>query len=680
MNNDIEKNVLQYSDELQKMTQETEQNLLKIQNDKLKEFKNNVNNISNNCIADIQLLINQTHSKVASNLARNKIDEDILDEFRFNVQAILLQAKNDLGTYKNQFDLDISDAINEETMKLKNFIKENHGKIESELHDALYQINQSENSALRRLEETYDLGVETIVSAEKTALKNLKLLFENLSIKLEDKVELIENVINEKIQNAIDSIKSLEDEVIANIAKLEISIKNSLQVEKENIIAEINNIISDLKFTLQGFVEEMKAELTAHKNKLLEEINIGKEEVFIELDRTKTEIIGALKEKEYEIIQILNNSVQGLISDLISVVEGFDLELEKIKNAKIKEFTDAINSIKTQLFNEILTTVDDCLLQLQNSANEYKSELFNETAKHLINLKNKYEALAALLDTNKDKAIVEIDKKKTEVVEELVNYSKEEINKYITNVSEQRYSCVLPANETFIQLPKTFVLNDRVKIYIDGLLHLPDGFFTIDKLNRTITLLKSYSYPTNIFVTADLPDVNLQALKDQLYIDGNKYVSDSLNEIRNESNIQKENIRDFVNELNQSSRNDINEFKENCKTELNEETNNLIENSKFQINSYIENFSEGYFNTNLNANEVNIVVPKDSLVLNSKAKVYIDGILQIKNKHYEIDVANNLIKLKESFSYETEILILQSLPTTDSTFILATDEQINALF
>lgn len=537
MNNDLSRNVLQYSDELQKMTQETEQNLLKIQNDKIKEFKNNVNNISNNCIADIQLLINQTHSKISSNLSKNKIDEQLIDEFQFQVQSILLQAKNDLDTYKNNFDIDISYSINEETMKLKNFITENRGKIESELHEALYQINQSENSALRRLEETYDLGVETIVSAERTALRNLKILAEELSIKLEGKVEEVEKVINEKLQNALDSIKDLEDKAISNITKLEIAIKESLQVEKENIIAELNKIIDDFKFTLQGYVEEMKAELTAHKDKLLEEITINKEEIFIELDRVKNSIIEALREKEYEIIQNLNNKAQELISEIVAVVEGFDLELEKIKTAKIQEFTQAINSIKEQAINEIISLIDDCLLELKNATNKHKAELFNATAEHLLELRNECVALLESFKVQADRKQSEIfeaiDKKANDILHDLLDHAKEEAEKYISTLKEQRFTTVLQPNETLIQLPKDFTLNDRVKVYIDGVLHLPDGFFTLDKLNRTITLLKSYSYPTNIFVTADLPDANLQALKEQLYLDGNHYVAESLLEIKN---------------------------------------------------------------------------------------------------------------------------------------------------
>lgn len=549
MNNDLNRNVLQYSDELQKMTQETEQNLLKIQNDKIKEFKNNVNNISNNCIADIQLLINQTHSKVASNLSRNKIDDGVLDEFKFNVQTILLQAKNDLDTYKNNFDIDISDSINEETMKLKNFITENHGKIESELHDALYQINQSENAALKRLEETYDLGVETIVSAERTALRNLKILSEELSLKLEGKVEEIENVINEKLQNALDDIKELEDKAIANITKLEITIKESLQVEKENIIAEINKIIDDFKFTLQGYVEEMKAELTAHKDKLLEEITINKEEIFIELDRVKNSIIESLREKEYEIIQNLNNKTQELISEIVAVVDGFDLELEKIKEAKIQEFIQAINSIKEQALIEIVDLIDDCLLELKNTTNKYKAELFDSTAQHLLELRNECVALLESFKVQADRKQSEIfeaiDKKANDILHDLLDHAKEETEKYISTLKEQRFTTVLQPNETLIQLPKDFTLNDRVKVYIDGVLHLPDGFFTLDKLNRTITLLKSYSYPTNIFVTADLPDTNLQALKEQLYLDGNRYVAESLLEIKNAVSKQ---ITDIISE------------------------------------------------------------------------------------------------------------------------------------
>lgn len=538
MNNDLNKNVLQqYVDEIQSMTKEIENNLLKIQNDQIKLFKNNLNNISNNCISDIQLLLNKTNSKVRNNLHNNIIDDELINDFQFQVQAILLQAKNDLDTYKNSFDLSVMDKIDTETIKLKNFISENHGKIEEELHDALYQINQSENSALNRLEETYDLGVETIVSAERTALKNLKILSEELSLKLESKVEEIENVIHEKLQNALDNIKKVEENALANITKLEISIKNELITEKENIIAELKKLIEDFEFTLQGYVDEMKAELTAHKDQLVNDILVNKEEILIELDKVKNSIIEDLREKEYEFIQEMNNRAQELISEIFATVEGFDLELEIIKNAKIKEFTEALNLIKENFLKESIDLIEDCLAELRNSTEIHKEELVTATSLHLIELRNTYLALLedfrTKSDEKKEEVFEAIDKKANDIMHDLLDHAKEETEKYISTLKEQRFTTVLNPNETLIQLPKDFTLNDRVKIYIDGVLHLPDGFFTIDKLNRTITLLKSYSYPTNIFVTADLPDANLQALKEQLYLDGNHYVAESILEIKN---------------------------------------------------------------------------------------------------------------------------------------------------
>lgn len=666
MNNDLNKNVLQYSEELQKITKDIEQNLLKIQNEKIKEFKNNLNNISNNCISDIRLLINQTHSKINSNLSKNKIDNTVIDEFQLTVQSIILQAKNDLDSYKNQFDLDVSEIANEEIFKLKEFIKENHGNIEEELHNALYQINQSENSALNRLEETYDLGVETIVSAEKTALKNLKVLVEELSLSLESKVEEVEKVIGEKLQNALDKIKEIEDEAIANITKLEITIKNELQVEKDRIIAELEQKIEDFEFTLNGYVDEMKAELTAHKDKLLEDIDSVKEEIIIELEKEKNGIIETIIELEYEIIKNLNSLAQEIIAEIIAVVDGYDLELEIIKTAKIKEFIQAINSLREQCLNEIITITNDCIIELKNVTEKYKDELFCETAQHLISLRNEcialLEDLKAMSEQQKDKIFEKIEAKGQEVIDNLLEYAQEELDKLISNIREQRYITELPEGETVIQLPKDFTLNDRVKLYIDGILLLPDPFFEIDKLNRVITLKNSYEYPTNVFVTADMPDANMQAIKDQLYIDGAKYVQDALNKIEAKG---EETLDKFEEELTEK------------KDELQDK---FFEEHKELIDEYVNKYRENVYSVELLPKQTVIKVPASDMVLNRSAKVYFNGVLHILRKHYEIDYLTNSVIVNKQFPYKIDVLILQNLPVMDFPKREATDSEIDDMF
>lgn len=555
MNNEINKNVLQYSEELQKMVQESEQKLLKIQNDKINNFKNDLNNISNKCISDIRLLINQTQSKVSSNLSKNKIDDTVLDEFQFNVQSIILQAKNDLDNYKNQFDINISDEVNEEIHKLKEFIKENHGTIEQELHDALYQINQSENSALTRLKETYDLGVETIVSAEKTALRNLKILSEELILKLEGKVEEVENVINEKLQNALDKIKEVEDEAISNITKFELTLKNMLEAEKDKIIEEVKQIVKDFEFTLSGYVEEMKAELNAHKDKLLEEIDSSKEEIIIELGKVENGIIERLFETEYEIIKTLNSLAQEIIAEIITVVDGYDLELEKIKEAKINEFIDAINLIKDEGIKEAIDVIDDLLAELNTATERHKSELFNETAKHLLALRNQYLALVdefkVMVNQEKDKFFDEItehskildehteklkeklnehkDNLKEEMnvhKEELVEESKEEIKGFIDKYRENVFTTELAAGETVIKIqPSDMVLNMSAKVYFDGILQIIRKHYTVDFLTNSVILLQPFEYKIDVLILQNLPVTDLPKREatdkeiDDLFID-----------------------------------------------------------------------------------------------------------------------------------------------------------------
>ena len=79
-------------------------------------------------------------------------------------------------------------------------------------------------------------------------------------------------------------------------------------------------------------------------------------------------------------------------------------------------------------------------------------------------------------------------------------------------------------------------------------------------------------------------------------------------------------------------------------------------------------------------NETIIRIDVSEMQLNHSVKVYIDGILQILNKHYELNFKDNLITLLEPFPFKIDVLILQNLPVTNFPKREATNTEIDNLF
>ena len=521
------------------MSNDIEKNLEIIRENLITNFQNELNSILNSTVSDLEFTVNQLNRNIKSNLS----SDNEINDFDFKIKNRILLANNSLDVAKQKFSSDIKEHVFLETNKFKTFIDSKSKTVQEELQQALYQINQSENHAITHLEDTYDLGVETIVSAEKTSLENLKKLTKELSEQLNIAVEEVEKIISEKLDNALLVIKKLENDSISNLNKVAINIQRDLENIKEQFVVEIQEVIKRFELTLENHSNKLKQELTAHKDKLQDELILEKELVFIELDKEK------------------NNIIQ---------------ELYILKN----EYCEEINQI----------------------AEETKAKV-------------------------------------------------EELRKELANMTEQRYSVVLTAGETLIQLPKTFTLNDRVKVYIDGLMHIKeDGSFTINKLERQITLSEPYKADVNVVVLAELPDYNIEAIKEQLYIDGEKYKNDAIKL-----------IQDTGAQGQTTLENHITDGIERIENKVVESVDSVVGEFTSRIESYLQTLVEQKHISVLEKNSNKIKLP-ETFVLTPRIRVFVDGEILIPNVNYTLDGRLKEITLNNTYKDPVNVLVLDDFP------------------
>lgn len=121
------------------------------------------------------------------------------------------------------------------------------------------------------------------------------------------------------------------------------------------------------------------------------------------------------------------------------------------------------------------------------------SHFYTETFEALKTALGKYYAEIYL------KATQELKKLKETLLLEI----NDKVEHMIANIGDQQYRAILPANTLSFELPSTWVLSKRFKLYADGILMAPSETYTVSE--RNITFKKSWPYPVDIFLNDTLP-------------------------------------------------------------------------------------------------------------------------------------------------------------------------------
>lgn len=600
----------------------------------INKFKNEINEISTQAFQEFYKQIDFIKNS-------KQFNQQIIDDFEGQTNKILFDAQNHLDLKQKEF----YNLIDSMSVSVSENVEEIKDIIEKKKQEALIQLNKSENSAITRLEEIYDIGVSTILSAEKTSLNNLGILTEELMEKLKNTAENVDVQIKDKLKQALSQIEEFSNSLKEEIKKTEIQIQENIKEEAKKLLTEIRLELDNIIIEMKNFSALLKKELTEHKDLMLQEIRQDKDKFFIEMDREQNRILEVLRLKEYEISVNLNRKEQAIISNIAMTVNGYEKDMEYFKQSKLNEFIDALELIYNRTLEDIVTNAE---------------ELFKSQVGRIIQ----------------------------EIEDAIMSDTLEATRKLLNEFGEQRYEFVLPAGETIIDLKSAkYAITNRLRLYLDGILQINKKHYTVDEVTKTITLTRSFPDDIDVTITEDMPRNDLKDVLEKSL----KEIKELSNNCKDEiTKLSKQSIKDIVstrdefkseiNELQNNSLNLLEEKKLNSLEEIKNKTNELATEYKKDLDIYVAKWKEGTFSTEVETGQTLVNVNPRKLVLNTSAKIYFDGILQIINKHYTINYLENAITILTPFTYPIDLFVLQNLPVTEDPKREATDEEIDNLF
>lgn len=600
----------------------------------INKFKNEINEISTQAFQEFYKQIDFIKNS-------KQFNQQIIDDFEGQTNKILFDAQNHLDLKQKEF----YNLIDSMSVSVSENVEEIKDIIEKKKQEALIQLNKSENSAITRLEEIYDIGVSTILSAEKTSLNNLGILTEELIEKLKNTAENVDVQIKDKLKQSLSQIEEFSNSLKEEIKKTEIQIQENIKEEAKKLLTEIRLELDNIIIEMKNFSALLKKELTEHKDLMLQEIRQDKDKFFIEMDREQNRILEVLRLKEYEISVNLNRKEQAIISNIAMTVNGYEKDMEYFKQSKLNEFIDALELIYNRTLEDIVTNAE---------------ELFKSQVGRIIQ----------------------------EIEDAIMSDTLEATRKLLNEFGEQRYEFVLPAGETIIDLKSAkYAITNRLRLYLDGILQINKKHYTVDEVTKTITLTRSFPDDIDVTITEDMPRNDLKDVLEKSL----KEIKELSNNCKDEiTKLSKQSIKDIVstrdefkseiNELQNNSLNLLEEKKLNSLEEIKNKTNELATEYKKDLDIYVAKWKEGTFSTEVETGQTLVNVNPRKLVLNTSAKIYFDGILQIINKHYTINYLENAITILTPFTYPIDLFVLQNLPVTEDPKREATDEEIDNLF
>lgn len=622
----------------------------------LEEMNENVNTFE----SKILTLIDKYNSTIKND---SEAAYELLNKIRKSSSTLINELENNLTEKYDNFKNELTNLISERKDFFIKDIEESSITLKSNLNAYLKQLDNTLNYSLDKIEAGMHVAIDNIESAEATAISNIAVLKEEILKNITASLDNIDEIITEHVKEAESRIDKITDSAISNLRKTEIELKNNLEKASEASLEKLDSKLVELSEQLQNQEQLLEVELVKKKTELMDEIQVNKDEFIMEMTKVKSKLLAQFTDEVTIFFNALGKREQEIIANIIATVNGYDLDIETIIDAKVEMFRASIEVIYASFINNFKLMLDETLFNFGEVKDQYLETLLNALNSHLNDLQtayNKHESdLNALLEAHitslnalqkgildfigrtseeglwsdiradivaytenqiarinevknsaisrigltddamfdettpsvRKEAIDAINARKELVVGGILGEASELVRDFISTLTEQRYTCVLPPNTTLIQLPSDFSLGHRVRLYIDGILLILGNHYSIDKLKRTITLTESYTTNVGVHVTEDLPDVNIQSIKDQLYIDGEEY--------------KKNTLQLFEDESARHTTNFDNHFQEK-KTEMDEYTESVSkasadkcinETGKSMIDNYVETDSYVKINT-----------------------------------------------------------------------------------
>lgn len=702
-----------------RLRKEYEDSIIQDMNNKVEAFENRI-------ISEIDIY-NRTIEK-----DKNSAYE-LLTSIRKTSETLLSDLENNFQNKYNDFKSELSKLISEKKDTLTSEIELLSSNLKNNVNNQLKQLDNTLNYSLDKIEAGMHVAIDNIESAEATALSNISVLKDEIINKINSSIDNIDEIITRHVNEAEQRINRITDDAISNLRRAEIELKNNLEKATEASLAKLDVKLNNLCEQLIDKEQLLESELVAKKTELMQEINVNKDEFILEMTKVKAQLLGQFTDEVAIFFNALSKREQEIIANIVETVNGYDLDIEVIIDAKVEMFRASIEVIYTSFINNFKLMLDETLINFGNLKEEYLDTLLNALNSHLDDLQTAYnkhesdlnvllEAHIATLNTlqkeildfigrtsenglwaeiradilaytenqierinevknsaisrigladdamfdettpsvRKD-AIDAINARKELVVGGILGEASELVRDFISTLTEQRYTCVLPPNTTLIQLPSDFSLGHRVRLYIDGILLILDNHYNIDKLKRTITLTQPYTTYVDVHVTEDLPDVNIQSIKDQLYVDGEEYKKNTLKLFEDESARHTTNFDNHFEE----KKAEIDEYTESVSKASADKYIN--ETGKSMIDTYVE--TDSYVKINTHTSEK--IKQLDSHTVTKESQLNEHTVVKEEeiNKHTELK--------KEEINEHSKTVTQEAVNAIEDKKNTSTSEMIN---
>ena len=341
----------------------------------IKEFEEVLNLI--NSIKDEKIDVNVFNSEI-------KEIRDILDNKSNSIDVI-----NALDTKVDKDELNLELQSLEEKNKSNNLLKDNIDKIECE------KIYEELNEKINNKDKKKFEEIENVLKskADNNDFSLIKDAFQDMKIKMTQRIDDIDN----DLDRLIDNIKSQFKSITEDMKKLDKNISGNENIENINNIIKNKVDINDL----EELINSLKTNIFQSLDSFIKEIEI-KQKNFEE--KIITNIDGILKENKYikENLNIQNKTIK----DLFNNKNNYGNEMEELK---LSEITKSISDYKLELKKDI-----ENIINILN--NKVDLKIMNEK---LVKIDENTKIKINTLNEGQDNIILQVNNKIKEMYEDI---------------------------------------------------------------------------------------------------------------------------------------------------------------------------------------------------------------------------------------------------------------------
>lgn len=642
--------------------------------------------------------------KISSSLRilKSEINEQIsLQEIKLLLDELKSNFKNDINDnlkeIRDLFFIKISESIDEKYNIIISNINNDSNELEKKFTEYVRQLQYMIDESLSSIDTKTNDSLEQIYSAEQTSIENIL----NMKLQAIDDIKLtidgIDITINSFMNSAKEEINEHKENAINEINGTKASIKQIIEMELEKSSEVLNNLASELSDNLENKKNSLEEELIIKANELLNQFDEFELEVRIELDKIKQDVMAEFTRELSEFFTVMSTREQEIIANIMTATSGFKEELEAHRLETYNDFLNDINQIVEEKINTFSILIDNCLKSLNDEFLKLKQQLIDHTNDVLIiQLNNKKEEIVRIINDVKDDSVKKIGETDdsmydedtpsvrkaaidsiNSLAEDIINTSVSDalkaIQKYINNIKEQRYSVELENNINEIILPEDFILNSRHQVFLDGTLLIINKHYTISLEENKIILNNPTIGKTDFTIIDHIQDSELESIKEKFYEEVRRKLNESINVIKETEKESKTQIYltqdDVIKRIGEEDDSMYDEVTPSIRKNAidaiikvyNNSVDSIVDSAVEKLKEYIEQLDEQIFVKTLSPGDKEIIIPKE-FCFNSKNKVFLDGIMQIENRQYTVDLLKNKIILNKPIIKSTEFVIIDNVP------------------